>query len=649
MSDEKKQQLELIAEEKKQDDVSVTSNEVKGEELDSVTTLEEKKQDDVPITSNEVKSKDIDSILSENEKTHEENIVSSDNKKKEINKWYAPLNRKSLVDMLAGGVLAPYNYYSRSNTELQCFSDSGILLIKSGLSQDILDSPELVGEKGFTVLVEIDLTGLPATKLQGINDNGKSCKVTVNDSKHSVILSYPAIFPLTRIIKVHFRSESDKRNFIARSFDNVPIDKNLLSVSEELFTQDFSCNIKTFIKSFCNDDGDNNLKSSYTNSDSYVGSAALLITTLPPKSKWLEFAKEMFTSKRAVNFSGALLSKIIVNNLERELFLVAFSIMQKMDTREGWQSKKVLQYLHSSIDKSKLTEDEKNQLDHWLISCEEILDNKRQVSHLTDQGMKVGRAILLLLLRPEPEEILDSVHSSLEPGMEVMSIAAMLSGARMGFEELSNSIKLKTPMHELLTCLKADISNITWDRSILKKKISTPVVDIKIDDCGDLVSSYKLLVDGAILAENRDEGPIELRLIHTKAESVGIKLRYERENNRLSYRYELPVGRTQNVYVSPGIPNNKNEKTIRFSSPCLDISTTKGKRILNRAMCDTLLIKNCEPNLYCRFAICEVEKMVVVLSDQILDTIDNTELLMGLEHVAKTADAFEEEVGLDQF
>ena len=526
---------------------------------------DEKNKNINSITLTEVEGNKLDTTLSEDKKTQEENIVYSEHKKKEIDKWYAPLNRKSLIHMLAGGVLTPHNYHLRSNTGLQCFSNNGILLIKNGLSLEILNSPELVGEKGFTVLVEIDFTGLPSKRLQGINNQGEKCTETVNKGKRSVILSYPGVIPLTRISKIHFKTESDKKNFIARGFDNVPMEIISLSVSEELFTQDFPYDIKGFIKGFRNKE--DNLQSSYNDSDSYVGSAALLITTLPPKSAWLEFAKEILNPKSPVNFSSALISKIIVNNLERDLFLVAFSMMQKMNTSEGWQSKKVLHDLYSSVDKSKLTEEEKNKLYLWFTGCEDILDNKRQVSHLPDQGMKVGRAILLLLLRPTPEAIIDSSNSSLEPGVEVMSIAAMLSGARMGFEELSNSIKLKTPMHDLLTCLKADISNITWDKSILKKSINTPTIDIQVNDSGDFARNYKLLIANNVLVENRDEGPDELRMIHKKAKSLGIKLDYERDNNRLYCKYELLGGLSQVVYIKLGGTNDKNENadTFRFS------------------------------------------------------------------------------------
>ncbi len=655
MSDEKNFELNFVVrkEEKTHDDILKNTAEIEERTSDSIdvlaianSDLTLQNEDDSAGLSDHLKHMDNSGVVIEDV---ENETISSENLEEESVTWYAPLGRASLVDLLAGGVLAPYGYHSRSSNDLQFFSIDGILLIKNGLSQDILDAPDLVGTKGFTVLVEVDFNSMPDIKLKGINAKGQTRKVLMNDANQSMLLLYPAIIPGIKIKAIHFRSESDKRNFVSRRFENVPMEKRLLKISEELFCKDFPCDMGNIIKGLKKSEGGFDLKASYMTSDSYVGSAALLISTLPAKKNWLEFSKEVLTQKGATNLFEKLLSKVIEGHLDRELFKVTFSLMQNMDTSEGWQSKNFLKEIYDALKITLLKEDEKEHLDMWYKACDDILNNKRNITPLTDQKMKVGRAILLLLLRPEPDAILDSQHSSLEPGEEVRAIAAMLSGVRFGFEELPNSIKLKTPMHELLTCLKADISNAAWGKSILNKHVSAPIVDIEISDCGNLANSYKLLIDKTILVENRDEGPIELRLIHTKGESVGIKLRYERGSNRLSYQYSLPEGRFQTVFVSPGEPTENNERTIRFSSPCLDISTSKGRKLLNKEMYRALLIKNCDSNLYCRFAISEDEKMVFVLSDQLLDTIDNNELEMGLEHVAKTADAFEKEMGLDEF
>jgi hypothetical protein len=624
------------------------------------TTTDEERLSDVPLASNEAqepvvpaelkKAKEIiNTENSDKDKVSGESVEGVKPQTDKSDKWYVPLSREGLKATLAGGVLAPSNYSHGTGTGLQSFLSDEIMLLKNGLTQDISETTELVGKKGFTVLVEVDFDDLSSSQMKGVNDHGKNCKASIDNSENAVLLFYPGAIPLTRINKIHFGNERNKQNFVARPFDNVPVVKDLLCVSEELFAQDFSFDMKNIIKNSKTNQKNNNLHSIYSEVDSFVGSAALMIRSLPAKKEWLEFAREILRPSDASKNLFHMFPNIIEDALQAILFQNSFEIMRKLAPNDGWQPKRVLQEIYSSIDSNDFDEDNKNRLSIWLNRCGDILDNKKQVNPLTDEGMKVGRAILLLLLRCDPESILASKSSSLEPGDEVLAFASILSGARVGFEELSNAIKFQSPMYDLLSCLKADMTNQAWKNSISNRVKYTPIVDMEIAESGTLASSYKLLINNNILFEKKDEGPVELRKIHAMAELIGKQLLYDREKSHLSIKYEFENNRTQTVYISLGMPTERGEKTIRFLSPCLDISTPKGRKLLTKAMLGKLLSKNCEASLYCRFALYEEEAAIVVLSDQLLGTMDNDELLLGMGHVAKTADEFEKEVGLDQF
>ena len=205
------------------------------------------------------------------------------------------------------------------------------------------------------------------------------------------------------------------------------------------------------------------------------------------------------------------------------------------------------------------------------------------------------------------------------------------------------------PGYGLCANLKADLMNRNWADSLMKKHRDAPTVVTTISDWGVMGQSFKLLVGNDELIIKNNEGPLELRLVITIAEAAGIKLKYERSHNRLSYRYEFKDNRSQIVYISVGAPNENDEATVRFWSPCLDVSTKEGNKRLTRKMLDKLLAKNCELNIYCRFGVCPIENAVMALSDQIVVTMDQRELISGLEHVAITADNFEKEMGLDVY
>lgn len=566
------------------------------------------------------------------------------------NRWFAPLHRDNLNVVLSGGVLAPHSSYYDYTDDPQRYAGSCILLIRNGLASSTLDNEDFIGSSGYTVLAEINIEGLPAKKHQGLDIDGNQCKCFLGGVKDKAqIISFKGVLPTSRISRIHFRKESDKNDFIARGFENVPTKIIPFEASPELFNLEYIGDIVGNLKNLVIKDNDTCLKEIYKKTDSFVGSVALMSKTIPPKENWLTLMKNILKLKNCDDLPSLIFAEIIQSELERTLFSVTHRMMTQADTLNGWPQKRVLSDIYDSVDKNSLSKNETSQLDKWMTACKDILDNKRQVTPLADSRMKVGRAILLLLLRPEPVDIIDSIHSSLEPGLEVLCLAAILSGARYGFEGITNEIKSGMPGYELHANLRADLMNRNYADSPMRKHSDAPTVAVTISDWGVMGQSFKLLVGNGELINKNNEGPLELRLVITIAEAAGIKLKYERSHNRLSYRYEFKDNRSQIVYISVGAPNENDEATVRFWSPCLDVSTKEGNKRLTRKMCDKLLAKNCELNIYCRFGVCPIENTVMALSDQIVVTMDQRELISGLEHVAITADNFEKEMGLDVY
>ena len=397
------------------------------------------------------------------------------------------------------------------------------------------------------------------------------------------------------------------------------------------------------------DDSDTALDTLYREADSLTGGAAFMVATFPSMGTWMNLLEYVLKGGSVCDVPDGITKEIVRHELERTLFNEAFSMMLEMNPEQGWQAKKVLADLYAKVGSESLSKSDGVQLGRWSNACTDILDNKKAVTPLGDDRMEVGRALLLLLLRPDPQDVIDSRDSSLKPGMEVRCLAAILSGTRCGLEGLSNDIKSVAHRYGLFAGLKAQLMNSGWKKSVLHEHIDIPEVNIQSNEWGPMGTHYKVLVDGKELLEWKDEGPLALTHVRAAAAEAGIKLKYERAMNRLSYRRELGEGRKQFVYITDGVPNAKGENTIRIWSPCLDFSKPKGRKLLTMKRQIKLLEMNSEPDLYCRFAKSESEKMILVISDQILRTMDEPELLAALEHVALTADNYEKEIGLDVF
>jgi hypothetical protein len=576
-------------------------------------------------------------------------IVPTSDKDQEINKrWFIPVNRSNLSDFLAGGVIVPSAFLPNYERDIQCFSRNHILIIKNGISTQFVQSKEFVGDSGFIILLEIEVSELDGNLICGIDEIEGGGEIThAMSDNYAPVLFYSGVIPVTKIISVHFMSDVDMKNFVIRGFENVPSDIVCCEVSGQLFDIDISGDIFESIRNFTHDDVKINHQDIYEQYDSLLGSIALLVNVVPATKAWFKFLNVLLTSKGCNDLSSIKSFNIIDNDLEQRLFEHVFKIMIKLNTSGGWRPKEILNDFYSDFDKTGLVKEDLSKIQRWHEICLDIIDNKHVVTPLSDENMKVCRAILLLLLRPDPTDIINSQNTSLEPGDEVLALAIMLSGARYGLEQLPNNLKSISIGYGLYANMKSDYINCNLQDSDISDYKEINLV-LQMSDCGQVGTRFSLILNDSVLVAKENQGPIELRMAMDKAQISKITLKPERGMNRLKYRYEFQDNRHQIVYISVGNPTAKGDKTVRLWSPCLDISTSKGKKILSKDMALRLLEKNAEPDIFCRFAINRTENIVMVLMDQIVIEMDSHELEM-LEHVAFVADNLEKEFGLDVF
>jgi len=573
-------------------------------------------------------------------------IVPTFDKDQEINeRWFIPVNRSNLYAILAGGVIVPSAFLPNYESDIQCFSRSHVLIIKNGISTQFVQSKEFVGDSGFITLLEIEVSELDNNLIRGIDEiEGRGEIMHAMSDNYAPVLFYSGVIPVTKIISVHFMSDVNMKNFVIRGFENVPTDIVSFEVSGQLFDIDVSGDIFESIRNFTHDDVKINHQDIYEQYDSLLGSIALLVNVVPAKKAWFKFLNVLLTSKDCNDLSSIKSFNIIDNDLEQRLFEHVFKIMIKLNTSDGWRPKEILNDFYSDFDKTNLVKEDLSKIQRWHEVCLDIIDNKHVVTPLSDENMKVCRAILLLLLRPNPTDIITSQNTSLEPGDEVLALAIMLSGARYGLEQLPNHLKSINIGYRLYANMKSDYLNGNLQDSD-NKEIN---LVLQMSDCGQVGTRFSLFLNDNVLVAKENQGPIELRMAMDKAQISKITLKPEREMNRLKYCYEFQDNRSQIVYISVGSPTAKGDKTVRLWSPCLDISTSKGKKMLSKDMALRLLEKNADPEVFCRFAINRVENIVMVLIDQIVIEMDSHELEM-LEHVAIVADNLEKEFGLDVF
>ena len=599
-------------------------------------------------------------IPDENETNHPKEEASKKalikgNKKQD--KWFVALKWNQLLKVLAGAYIGPLSCYVKGDEDLQNKNEERIIIRKNGLINQN-NVPENLND--FTALIEININLLSLELITGINGEKIESKIqSLNDLSQYDILLFLGAISVSNIEAIHFESEVDKENFILKSYENHPNNKTHdydifeLKVTSELFNNSLLKNAEEKIQNLELPNLKTNLRLLNRKVDGYLGGVALLINTIPASQIWFDFLRGTLSSIPPEEKISLRDSKISKNLLEQKLFDYAFNKLI-LNKNKGPQGKVFLETLVKELDTKGLDKKSLGIFKKWYETSLAILNNERDVPKLTDKGMKVGRAILLMLLRPKYQDVLSSKNSSLEPGDDVLALASILVGAKYGLATLSNEYKSNESSYFTFSNRITDLFNAHLINEDLKERSFEPAlknsqINVTKSKFGDLGQSYEFKVNEKILFKRDDQGPDELVkvLINARTSSKPLHFDIDRDNMCLKYQYEFPEGRHQTVFVSVGQPTNSGAKTLRVWSPCLNLKTFASK--YNFELLDGIMKMHSFPDTRCRIGLNENQDQLIVMRDQMVESTGTVELEM-IEHVAQFADDFEKRFGnIDQY
>jgi len=580
--------------------------------------------------------------------------------------WFIPYNRHNLSKVLSGGIVAPHKSYLNYRPDAQCFSDNSILLIRGGVSEEMLGKEEFSGQSNFLVLLEIDIKKLNQKLIISAAEGKKlGLSDSLGSDNQEAIVMYSGSIPSSEIKVVHFRTKEDLEDFETRSHADVPYDVIKFAATKELFNQNNSPNFFADVKRFNQKGNDINCYKIYKEADSHLGALVLLTLAIPAKSEWFEFCKNAITQNADHTLANIKKLGESYSNIEQHLFKVAYLLMVDIDGDKEWNAKNFLEDLDSKLDKSLLDEFDIRLYEVWYKKCLDILDTRAEAFPLRDDGDKALRAILLVLLRGKPDDVISAKKSSLHAGPDVTALALILVGAKMGFQRIDSQIKARREKaYSLFSIIKSKFFNAAIDK-ISPPDLNPLKVQVKNKEFGLFGTSMSLIVDNYVLAENQSEGPQPLLKILAESQTIpdGIHFEVDRANNRLKHKFSLKDGRFQTIYLSVVDVNLQGESIIRVSSPCLNLSTIKGKLSIEAIdkhlqsnyktsyveVADKLLMNQGRASFLC-YSIDIKHKYIYVLRDYPLSS-SRFEISL-LEYVANSADnteRFFHPAGPDQY
>lgn len=573
----------------------------------------------------------------------EEKNIKKYNKKKNgnENRYFIPIARNNLYAILASGIVIPSSSYYNYEDDLQTACPEKIVITKDGFNFFNLNDLKIETTSSCGVLLEIDINKLNMDEVFEVKNN-KLTKKSL-DQKTSLFF-YGKSISINNIKTIYFQNFEEIDDFKSRIFENVPIEHKNFENDEKLFNIKLSKNNITLLQKLKKDKISQDF-SQYQYSDSITCLIATFLHFLPAQKVFFEFYKD-FLENIFMHDKFIMPKHIKSKKLDVDLLNITINLLIKSNLSDGWQPKEFLKTIYTEIVNNKYDKSSMSQLKVWFEMSNDIIDNKISAPTLSDDKFIVGRAILLLLMRPRPEDLVSAQSSSLEPGNTVFTIATMFSGARYGFEALPNSYKMQNEYSlEFFQDIKSKIFN--KDKNIFKIEDFIITENFKTNS---FESTLQIMYQNKMIVTKIDNGPVELNkiMLLAKSRKEPMTLSPEREFNRLAYKYEFDKGkRKQTVYIKTGALTKDGHRTLRFYSPCLDLSVKNNIAVLKNMLWDILLRQN-KPERFCRFAIDEESNQFIVMKDEI-DHLDISKELGFLKHIAKVADQFEKEFGLDKY
>jgi hypothetical protein len=566
--------------------------------------------------------------------------------------WYVATCRPNLISAMGAGLFRPIQALVKPYEDFISKTPGCVPLIRrewSGEAAKLSDS----GERGrFPVLVEVDIKRLVGVKAAICNSrwNWK-----VEDLKGKALSSAKAVLcrsiPLGYGTKIHFRDQIELDEFRSKGFSNVDYDVLPMEVSPELFQ--------------CKEGGDSKFADAISKVpdlgplpeglfrllDCLAGVVAVVCKHIPSEKEWVEaFATGLSDSLRGSTcnadltsllstFSEAFcssLKKTSVHFLEDSESVFVEALIKAAEAG-GVQSGIVPgDFIEELATRASGKVDDPN-FAKWVQVSKELFAGMREPEGLlSDEGSIYKRGAMLFALRKNLDGIVGPKSAAVS-GEQVRAIATMIWGCYAGFESLDKDLKTENvsrACQELVMELLAKaVESKTRRKARVEVKLDSRERDFLFDD-------VQITVNDRLLGEWLVGPGIALKRAASIAEGAGEKMRYDRRSKRLECDLSIGEGQAQEVWVVDGGAGWNDRPTLRFMSRCEDLSTAAARKKLTKTKLYDLLKRNSGTGQKCRFAIDESRMALVVVVDQLLDTLDIAEFKAHLAEVARVAGSY---------
>ncbi len=355
-------------------------------------------------------------------------------------------NRYNLLEFLSAGYLMPYQGFSKYYADLLAIAPGRLPLMRRPVDPSVVDAVMAEDATAFPVALELrqdlDASGnVPALDSDGsVTDAGLADPVSV--------LAPDGVIPLAWVRTVHFRTQQELDEHLAREYENIRADAVSYSVTPQLFgaTGIDLVALTSFLTALPPSPltaGD------LEDLDRLAGARGAILAAAPAIPGALRAVTALIaddppgTEEFPRWLSAALLSNGKPDtSADGHLFATAVEVLRQEDRSAAWRPLAVLDRIEQALSTRKLAKKAATEIEKNLRPIRSILRNERDFKAFdAASGLSAAKALLLVFLRPDAERVVSWDRSETGATTVEYAGAAALAGFLRGHKRASLELR----------------------------------------------------------------------------------------------------------------------------------------------------------------------------------------------------------------
>lgn len=355
-------------------------------------------------------------------------------------------NRYNLLDFLSSGMIVPKGAISKYYEDLLRLSPGRIPLLRGPVDQSLVDVVTAEDETAYPVLLELDpevveiVSGpvLPGSASRSLADPA------------AVSWAPVGAIPIAGVLRTHFRSQDELDEHLARDYENVP---NVVApvVTPELFGKG-AVQLEDLI-GFVEGVGpaDDGLVSYLDRADRVAGARLGALAGAPPDASALRELLRMMSPRTGrrpktsvlPDFLSAAVADRKPEDLDADgaLFAAAVDVLARVDRSSSWRPVEILRSVESMLEEAKPSPEDAAEFELNMKPIEGVVRNERDFEPFGEGGLVSAKALLMVLLRPDVERIIEWPTEESGASDAVQVAACALAGLLRGRKRMSLELR----------------------------------------------------------------------------------------------------------------------------------------------------------------------------------------------------------------